>query len=178
MDLCLYRFWQSTLVCSLYLHLNLNRGSPCSSRLNRRTSLLQSKLTNVSTSTTKFNQYNSMNYCSLTLFVVDLLYNVFLYGYIGGPCMITPHRFEIWSCAAHNIDHKKGQVWPSMKKLFICDFHYTKLYNKLLFCLYYCISSDCSLTMSVKTLDPKAYFLIKILPAKSVLFFPPTNTLF
>ena len=62
---------------------------------------------------------------------------------------------------AYNIDHKKGQVWATTNERSGCDFIIFNHLTKLLFCLHYCLSSDCSLTMSVKTSDPKAYFTIK-----------------
>ena len=43
--------------------------------------------------------------------------------------------------------------------------------TKLLFCLHYCISMDCSLTMSVKRLDPKAYFTIKNMASQICCFY-------
>ena len=75
--------------------------------------------------------------------------------------MLKLRRSKIWIRAAYNDDHKKGQVWATTNERFGCDFHNFNHLTKLLFCLHYCISSDCSLTMSVKTSDPKAYFTIK-----------------
>ena len=59
---------------------------------------------------------------------------------------------------------------PPMKDLVVIFIIFNHL-TKLLFCLHYCISSDCSLTMSVKTSDPKTYFLIKNIASQICCFY-------
>ena len=57
---------------------------------------------------------------------------------------------------------------PPMIDLVVIFFIFNHL-TKLLLCLHYCISSDCSLTISVKILDPKFYFTIKNIPFEGTL---------
>ena len=49
----------------------------------------------------------------------------------------------------------QNKIGVSNQRNIGCDYHYFNYQTKWLFCLYYCIPSNCSLTMSVKTTDPK-----------------------
>ena len=87
-------------------------------------------------------------------------------------------------CVASNIDIKKDRSWceePLMKHLVVIFIIFNHL-AKLLFCLHYCISSDCSPTMLVKTSDQKAYFQTKNMASQICCFlffyFPTQHTLF